>query len=410
MERSRGWKRPLPLAILIALLAETLFLVRLGVPSIPVFDETHYLPAARTLLSLSHPANTEHPLLGKTLIAAGIALFGDTPFGWRFFSTLAGTAIVVSGFAILQLAYGRVRTSSTGAALLLVGCTVYVQARIAMLDGFMAAFVLIGIALFCWAMRDGGWIRLLGAAACVGLAVACKWTALPYVGLGGLVFLWLKWKQPARFARVGWLSGGAAFGLVAVAAYFATFAPAFFYATDPLTPARLLPFQLEMFRQQTQVLAPHTYQSSWYSWPFDHRPIWYLYERADGAQRGILMIGNPLVMWSGLLAVIACGWAWVETGDRRPLGFALLWIFSLAIWALIPKSLGFYYYYYLSGIILCLVLAAAIDHWRARLAGWEEAFLAACAVVFLWFFPILSAQALSTPDAFRKWTWFDSWV
>lgn len=401
-------RRPVPLAILIGGLAEALFLVRLGVPSVPVFDETHYLPAARALRALSHPANMEHPLLGKTLIAAGMALFGDTAVGWRFFSTLAATAVVVSGFAILQLLFGRARTSATGAALLLLAFTVYVQARIAMLDGFMAGFVMAGLALACWAWRDGGWGKWLGAGACLGLAVGCKWVALPYAGLTGLTFLFLK--DGVRFRDIGRWTGAAGFGVVVVAAYLLTFAPAFFYAQEPLTLARLLPFQLDMYHRQTQVLPPHTYQSAWWTWPFDWRPVWYLYERADGAQRGILMIGNPLVMWAGLAGVIACGWAWVEDGDRRPVALALLWLFSLAIWAAIPKSLGFYYYYYLSSIFLCLALAAAIDHWRARLGGWDEAFLAASAVVFLWFFPILSAQALRGPDSFHRWTWLESWV
>ena len=402
--------RPLPLAILIGLAAEILFLVRLSVPHKPVFDETHYLPAARTLLALSHPANTEHPLLAKSLIAAGIGLFGDTPFGWRFFSTLAATAVVVGTFAILQLLYGRVRTSAVGAVLTVLSFTVYVQARIAMLDGYMAAFVVVGGALWLWAMRRGGWGRWLGAAACFGLAVGCKWTALPYGGLAGLVFLMLKRERAAYFPGIPMLGGALAFGLTAAVCYLATFAPAFFYAEQPLTFARLLPFQVAMFHQQTQVLPSHTYQSAWWTWPFDIRPIWYLYERADGAQRGIILLGNPVVMWGGLAAVIACGWAWTDEGDRRPLAIALLWVFSLAIWAAIPKSLGFFYYYYLSSIWLCLAIAAAFDHWRARLRHWDEAFLAGAFVLFLYFFPILSAQALPSPEAFHRWTWFDSWV
>jgi dolichyl-phosphate-mannose-protein mannosyltransferase len=402
-------RRPLPLAILIGVVAQALFLVRLSIPSAFVFDEAHYVPAARVLLQLSHRANVEHPLLAKTLIAAGMKLFGDNPFGWRFFSTFAGTAVVVSGFAILQLAYGRVRTSAIGAVLLLAGFTVYVQARVAMLDSYMAGFVMAGLALYCWAWRAGGWGKWLGAAACLGFAIGCKWVALPYVGLAGLVFLWMK-RDGNAFPGIGWFGGAAAFGLVAVAAYLLTFAPAFFYDRDPLTLAKLIPFQLDMYRQQTQVLPHHTYQSQWWTWPLGQRPIWYIYENTDGALRGVLMMGNPLVMWAGLAGVVACAWAWVEDADPRPLGFALLWAFSLAIWALIPKSLGFYYYYYLSSIFICLALAAALDHWRARLAGWDEAFLAAAIVVFLWFFPILSAQALAGPDSFRKWMWFPGWV
>ena len=403
-------KRPVPVAILLGLVAEALFLVRLSVPHILVFDETHYVPAARTMLALAGPANGEHPLLAKVLIAAGIALFGDNAFGWRFMSTLAATAVVVGVFAILQLGYGRVRTSLVGAAFVLLNFTVYVQARIAMLDGFMAAFIVAGIALFLWTMRRGGWPRWLATAIVFGLGVGCKWAALPYAGLAGLVFLWLKREDARRFPGIALVPGALAFGMVCALAYFATFLPAFFYAHDAMTLRRLLPFQLDMYRQQTQVLPPHTYQSRWWTWPLDLRPIWYLYEPADGAQRGILLLGNPVVMWGGLVAVVACGWAWVETGDRRPLAASLLWLFSLAIWAAIPKSLGFYYYYYPSTIFLCLALACAFDHWRMRLPHWDEAVLAAAAVLFVWFFPILSAQALASPDAFHRWTWFDSWI
>src|SRR6187551_3436669 len=65
--------------------------VRLTVPGKPFFDEVHYLPAARAILALSHPANPEHPPLGKELLALGIALFGDRPLGWRIMPVLFGT-------------------------------------------------------------------------------------------------------------------------------------------------------------------------------------------------------------------------------------------------------------------------------------------------------------------------------
>ena len=98
-----------------------------------------------------------------------------------------------------------------------------------------------------------------------------------------------------------------------------------------------------MFRQQTQVLAPHTYQSDWWSWPLLLCPIWYLYEPVDGAQRGVLLVGNPVVMWGGLVAVAACLWASLRDRDARLGGAAMLWIGSYAVWAIIPKSLGFFY-------------------------------------------------------------------
>lgn len=404
-------RRPLPVALLIAVAAQLLFSLRLTSPSILVFDETHYVPAARTLLSLARPVNIEHPLLGKELIALGILLFGDNALGWRALSTVAGTAVIAGVFAILWLGTGRLRTAVVGALCALLNFTIFVQARIGMLDGFMASFVVGGAACLLWSMRGRGgqvWRRWLGGATLLGLATACKWTAAPYVAFAGAAFLILR--RPDRWPGLKPLSALTALGLVSVAAYLVTFAPAFFYAEQPLTLANLLPFQLVMYGQQAQVLPSHSYQSSWWTWPLLIRPIWYFYQPVDGAQRGVLLLGNPLIMWGGLVAVAACVWGWIRTRDIKLGSAAGLWIASFAVWPLIPKSLGFYYYYYLPSIWLCVAIAAVVDHWREGARGWDEAFLMVAAVLFVWFHPILSAAPLGGPRAFARWMWFDSWT
>ena len=403
-------RRPLPLAVLIGALAQALFSWRLTIPTKLMFDEIHYVPAARTLWALEGPANTEHPLLGKALIGLGIALFGDDSLGWRFCSTLAGTAVVVGVFAILWLGLRRTRPAVVGAVCVLLNFTVFVQARIAMLDGFMAAFVVTGAACLLWSMRSAGaaaWRRWIAGAVLLGLATACKWTAAPYVAFAALAFLILR--RPGRWDGLHPIAALTALGLVSVATYFLTFLPAFFYAREPLTLATLIPFQLEMYARQVQVLPSHTYQSSWWSWPLDRRPVWYLYEPVDGAQRGVLMLGNPAVMWGGLVAVAVCAWRWLKRRDPAAGSAAALWIGSIAIWAAIPKSLGFFYYYYLSSIWLGVALAAAFDTVRDRLRYWDEMFLVLAATLFIHFYPILSAAALSGPGAFGRWMWLRSW-
>ena len=405
--------RPLPAAFGLGLLAQALFCWRLTTPHMLVFDEVHYVPAARMLRDLAGPVNIEHPLLGKTLIALGMLIFGDGPLGWRALSTVAASAVVMGVFAILWLLFGRVRTASVGAVVTALNFTVFVQARIAMLDGYMAAFVVTGFAALLWAMRAQGatvWRRWLLGGVLLGLAIGTKWTALPYLGFAGLCYLVARWRRPALWPGLHPVVALALLGATAAIVYLATFWPAFLYTSEPLTLARLLPFQIDMYQRQTQVLPPHTYQSAWWTWPLDWRPIWYLYEPADGAQRGILMLGNPAVVWGGLLAVVACLAAWVRDGNDKAGGIALLWVASVAIWAIIPKSLGFFYYYYLSSIWLGIAIAATFDHWRIRLRYWDEGFLALAAVLFIHFHPILSAAPLRGPTAFRYWTWFDSWI
>ena len=402
-------RHPLVAALLIAIAAQLLFSWGVTTPSTLVFDETHYVPAARTLLALERPANTEHPLLGKTIIAAGIATFGDNALGWRAFSTIAGTATVLGVFAILMLLFGSVRAAALGALLVAINGTLFVQARIAMLDVFMGAFVTLALASLLWAMRSPSskvarrWT--LGGVL-LGLATATKWTAGPYVALAGLAFLVLK--RHDRWAGLEPVRALVLLGLASVGTYFVTFTPAFFYAEDALTPAGLIPFQWAMFEAQTQVLSPHPYQSSWWSWPLMLRPIWYLYEPVDGAVRGILLIGNPAVMWGGLAAVAALGWRWWRERDSADSSVVALWTASLAIWAVIPKSLGFFYYYHLSGVFCAVALAAAFHRFDAggrRTAG----FVLLALVLFGYFYPILSAAALENDQAFNRWMWFASW-
>ena len=420
--------RPIHVALLIGLLAETLFLWGLTTPHILVFDEVHYVPAARALMTLDAPVNTEHPLVAKELIAAGMMLFGDNSFGWRFFSTIAGSATAMGIFAITFLLFRRTRPAVMASLYALLSFTLYIQARIAMIDGYLAAFTILGLAALLWAMRappGKAWPRLILSGVLFGLAVATKWAAVPYLAGAGVGLLIVRWRDAvaARKPLAAMLSGKdqphwaglpaipavLVLGAVAVVAYFVTFAPTFFYHAEPETLGDLLPLQARMWAEQTQVLPHHTYQSQWWSWPLIIRPIWYLYEHCDGAMRGILMLGNPAIMWGGLLAVAVCLWAGMR-GDRKLLAVACLWLGSYLIWAVIPKSLGFYYYYYLPSLCLCIALAAAFDRYaKGKWEHWDEGFAIFAFGLTVYFFPIISAAPLAGEMAYKHWMWFATW-
>jgi dolichyl-phosphate-mannose--protein O-mannosyl transferase len=108
--------------------------------------------------------------------------------------------------------------------------------------------------------------------------------------------------------------------------------------------------------------------------------------------------------------VAACWYGWIRTGSARLLGPAMLWTVSVGVFAIIPKSLGFYYYYYPSSVFVIVCIAVALDHWRARTRGWDEALVLVAFALTVYFLPVLSAEPLSDPGAFRRWTWFASWV
>ncbi|WP_246331559.1 phospholipid carrier-dependent glycosyltransferase [Sphingomonas chungangi] len=424
--------RPWGAACLIGSVAQLLFSIGLTTPHKPVFDETHYVPAARALLALSHPVNIEHPLVGKELIALGMLIFGDNSLGWRLFASVAGTATVLGLFAILMLLTGRMRVAVIGAVLALLNFSLFIQARIAMLDVFEAAFLTSAIAAFLWSMTappEKVLRRWVLAAALLGLAMGAKWAAVPFLAYAIAAILFVRWREARRAGRPPvalfdmaegpyWPGLPAASALpwllaVSVGVYLATFLPAFFYADQPLTFASLLSFQGRMYAEQTQVLAPHPYQSSWWSWPLDIRPIWYLYEASDGgAWRGVLMIGNPAIWWGGLVCVGVALWRWGMGGPAKALLPVALWAGAFLPFALIPKSLGFIHYYFPASVFLCGVIATELSGRRSRRKGFWRAdtlFVTVSALLFLYFYPIISASALPDSQAFHQWMWLPTW-
>ena len=195
-----------PIAISAALALTFLVLVcwHLGIPSKIYFDEVHYVPAARHLLTLM-PANTEHPLLGKEAIAAAIAVLGDTPWVWRLPSALFGALGLFAFGRALWWASQRRFATLAGMVLLASDFAWFIQSRIAMLDMVMASLAMVALWQLAAAIalppgtapRHRRW-RMALAGLCLGLAMAAKWSVLPLVALVGTGFVALRLRSAGR--------------------------------------------------------------------------------------------------------------------------------------------------------------------------------------------------------------------
>lgn len=414
--QSRPDRRDLLITGAFALLALALFLWRIGDPARLDFDETHYVTAARTLLALDMLPNAEHPPLGKLLIGLGMALFGDNPFGWRFMSALFGASLVFSAMmATRWLLLRRPAAIMTG-FLLLFSQTLFIQARIAMLDIFMASFLMLALwqLVALWRTGFSDRTRFIAAGTALGLSMACKWTALSFIAPGLPLFAWLLWRAQKQRTGAGPLPIAQALGWLgpfAALVYLATFLPYHFLRHDALSLVQIIPQQVEMLRLQSSPMGSHPYQSRWWQWVLDLRPIWYFYEPVAGVQRGVLFIGNPAICWGGLVALAASVWAGLRQKAQPLLLPVLLWAGPLLFFVIAPKPTQFYYHYFLSSLMLCVASAGALDHffWSRgkRLVPWLVIGLAG--LVFLEFYPIISAGALGDPQDFNRWMWLDSW-
>jgi dolichyl-phosphate-mannose--protein O-mannosyl transferase len=405
---------------------------RLATPSIPFFDEVHYLPAAREMLAAWETGqgvylNREHPLVGKLLIAAGMALAGDNPAGWRIVPLLAGTlALFAAMRAMWHASCDRFATLAFG-LLLATGFHLFVQSRIAMLDVFMAAFLAVAAWQFAGSIREPetGRRRLVLTGIALGLALGAKWNAVTLAVVPGLAFFvarlgagrrrLLLSRRGAPVPGIRLVEAFVWLGLLPLAVYAATFAPGY-WLTDTLGPSPLaqdglIALHREIFALQSQLMTPHTYMSTWEQWVLNTRGIWYLYEAVDGAQRGVLLIGNPLTMLLGLPALAWCLLHGAWTRNWAQLAVVIGYAASLGLWLIAPKPVQFYYHYFVPSCFLLAALALALSDLRR--AGWGAGLawgtLAASAGVFAWFYPIISALPLEGPGSFVTWMWLEGW-
>lgn len=413
---------PLVWSVLLTAGFAVLCVIRLATPSSIMFDEVHYLPAARALFEMAGPMNTEHPMLGKELLALGIALFGDDAAGWRVLPAIFG---VIGFFAALRAMWfascSRFATILCG-MLLASGFFYVIHSRIAMLDIFMVAFLLLALWQLAAVMREpetAGW-RLVLAGIFLGCSMAVKWSALALMPVPGLAFLAIRamnfhgniltCRRGAPIPGIALWEAAIWLGVVPLAVYMTTFFPYLLYDTGSRDLIGLVTLQRDMLDLQGQVLEAHPYQSVWYEWITNWRAVWYLYENVDGAQRAVVLIGNPVSSLVGLIGFGWCAWSGIRKGNNAALALAILYAVSISFWIVATKPIQFYYHYLVPHTLLMGCMALWLDALWQR--GWKwivVLVMAATLAMFAWFWPALSAAPLESERSFLNYTWLKSW-
>jgi dolichyl-phosphate-mannose--protein O-mannosyl transferase len=433
-----GPRAALALSCAVVLLGSLgLFVWGLGAARDVYFDETWYVPTARGLIKSGAMMHQEHPPLGKLMIASGMRVFGDNPFGWRATSALFGSLTLVG---VLIWSYALLRDLGQAlwaSAITLFDSIVYVQARIAMLDIFLMAFCAFALAFFTLSLKERKspakslvYAMLMGV--CLGLASACKLSGLFLLGgilavrlLIGLLKLWRTRFEGVEetdfFAPDAWAALTPANTFLALVAapllvYFAAYLPQLVHEGSIL---EFFAAQRRMIAIMTGSSVTHPYSSLWLQWPTMTRPVWYLFHvasphasawSAQAPAQAIVALVNPLVFYSGEAAILVAAWCWIVRREVDAMIVTVGFFAQYLPWAINPKGLEFFYYYFPS--LLCLGPALALLFFRggSRLGSWLAlGFLALAGLTFVFYLPVLSAQFPVGPSGFSERIWFDSW-
>lgn len=400
---------PARVTLLLLLAALVLRAIWLNLPARGlIFDEAFYVNAARVILGLpatTHYAdspigldpNTEHPPLGKLLIAASMFVFGDNGLGWRVPSLIAAMVALVVLYKIVRTIDGSEWLAVLVLGLVSLDNLTFVHGRIGTLDMLVLAPMLTG----AWLALQRRWL-LAGVA--MGIALLMKLTALYAIGAVVLYVLltegpdwWRRRRVPPRD-----LVGPLAFGLVAVAvavgglavldARYTTFA-------SPLDHiARMVSYGSSLSVPASAGFCPEADSKPW-QWLFNECQIQYM--RVDVTVRaGDQVVGtipridfrgalNPLLVGAIPLAGLFTAWyAW------RTRSLIALWAIAWAAANYLPYlALALFtnrvmYLYYALPLVPAVAIGVALLLVRAGLPRpirWG--FLLAYMVGFAAYFP-----------------------
>ena len=372
-------------------------------------------------------------------MAASVAVFGMTPFGWRFAGALTGILMLPAMYLLAKQLTKRRLTAFAAMSLMALDCMHFTQTRIATIDSYPVLFILLAFFFMLrFLQRDllqtpmRKLLPALGCSGlCMGLAIASKWTGC-YAGAGLAVLYFahciqtlVKYRKKALL-RVLFLCAWCVLFFVFVPAliYVLCYVPYFAYRKFTDLPAFLkavVNAQIGMYNYHATpgLGMDHPFYSPWYEWLLIQRPMYYsmAYRVPEGWSYAIFCFGNPAVWLPGLAASLyvlgRCCWSHVYRLEGRTGGLhlrhrngslarsfvAIGFLAQLLPWVLVPR--GTYIYHYFASVpflILSLALLAedAMGRFPKAAKACLWALLAAALICFIGFYPYASGALTPT--------------
>jgi len=386
----------------IGALALAFFLAGIGKPALLIFDESLYVNGARSLLSGTQDLNPEHPPLAKFFIAAAMKVAGDTPFGWRLAGAIFGALTLVAIFFWTYLLLGDYALALTAAGLTLFNNFLFVMSRVAMLDVFYFAFVMWGVLAFTASVTlDLSILKrrllLFATGLMFGLGSACKWNAVVTLGAVALVAAILYVRNRHGLRQVGAPTLTLALVVLPLAAYSLAYWPLCYRFHRPFTVGELVSMNAFIWRYHVNCPGNPALDVRWYRWFFRASP-----------ERGLsYLMGNFVVVWGGLIALLVCAWKFCKSFVLPEGLVTLFYALNLLQWVVIPQKRLVYYYYFPPAMFLGVALAIVLYRTRTpRPFGIRLSLLllVAAAVFFLYCYPRMTALEAPYDCMFGCWS------
>lgn len=405
-------KKALGLAFVL-LLGGLVRFINLSSPAELVFDEVYYVNGAQDYLKNgvetdgAKPEFIVHPPVGKWAIAAGIKIFGDNSFGWRFSAALVGTLSILLIFLVARRLFHSYFLALLAAALTAIDGLHIVMSRTALLDIFLMFFILLGFLLVLYE-------RNILAALAFGLALGTKWSALYFIAAILIYLVITRKRVPYSYLII--------IPITYIASWFGWFLSdkgwSRNFSSNPIIS--WLHYHREMLNFHTGLTTEHSYQANPWNWLILGRPTSFFYSTPkscgqSNCSQEILAMGTPLIWWSGVFALAITLGYFLYRREK----VALLILIGVAAnylpWFFFQKRTMFYFYSiaFQPFLILSIVYVVAKafekpEKWRAN-RGYFYLWSGLVILSFIYFLPLFIGSVLPY-DSWYDRMWFPSWI
>ena len=388
------------------------------------FDEIYH---ARTAYELLHDQNVyewTHPPLGKIIMSWFIAIFGMTPFGWRFAGALCGILMLPAMYLLVKQLTKRSSMAFLGMMLMALDCMHFTQTRLATIDSYPVLFIILSyffmlrfmqrdvvltdvkkllpdLAFSGFFMGCGFASKWIGAYAGVGLGVLFFWTCLRHLRMGRQTAAMLKEdtlvdEERAQLEQRRLRATKRIIVLCLWCLLFFVLIPVVIYLlayADRFADRDVGGFVslIKLIIQETKGMLSyhgtpglgmdHAFYSPWYEWPLMMTPMYYASAafKPEGMTYAIFCFGNPCVWLVGLVGIAYTLYHWAKghryllRGSESTLqifrsdwdvapAFVLIGLLAQFLpWVLVPR--GTYIYHYFASVpFLILGVVLMLHH------------------------------------------------
>lgn len=412
------------------------------------FDEIYHARTAYEHINFMPPYENTHPPLGKLIIAIGILIFGNSPFGWRFSGTVFGIIMLPVIYIFAKKLFKKTKVATFVMVLFSLDFMHFAQTRIATIDVYVTLFIiLMFMFMYKYTLMSFYDTPLLKTFVPLGLsgvffslAVASKWTGIYggaglciifFASIGKRVYEYYKIKESEfatdeeklavsvmpKYVMLTVLFCVVFFVIVPVLIYCASYIP-YLKAPGMNGIKSIIDNQFSMFDYHANLKATHPYSSYWYQWPVMIRPVWYYTNNiTENLRQTIVSLGNPVIWWAGLGGLY---FVFAMALKKRELSHTFLAIAFLAQflpWVGVSRCV-FLYHYFPSVPFVILTLGCIYNHALSdncesinknkadRVALF---FVCLAAALFILFYPALSG--LAVPEFYIDMLrWLPTWT